>query len=636
MSSPIPLIPGPRGVDEDASRLRVGTLSYTTRGLLVLFAWLLWGDFCFTLMEYVVPSILPLKLQSLQAPNWVIALIITTLPGVLNMTICPWVSFKSDRYRSKWGRRIPFILATLPLLCVSLVAMGWTGEISHLAIRWLPATWGVAPVTLTIVLLGLFMVIFSFFNMFVNSVFWYLFNDVVPAAFLGRFFGLFRMVGTLAGALFNFYIYQYAETHMREIFTGAAILYFVGFGIVCFRVKEGEYPAPPAVPEGDALARFVSGVKAFCAESYTNRFYWYFHLTQTFVAVAGAALIFNVFFYKEMGLNLHQIGIFTAVGSVSVYFILFYTMTTIFANWVWVPVKVPATMFFWLSIGMVITSTFGLTLSGNATLPVFMRLLPPSRYGQFCSATALVRSLGTIVAGILAGAFLDGVKWVFKGSDFAYRFVFVWAFVLSIGTAVFFILLYREWRRLGGDEHFHAPAPWLSEGFEDMSDKNRPVSTHRNLLLLALRLFTAGFVLHLLALPVFLFFFHQHGLTSAFQAFLWIILPLSILMTGIWVMQVRSVRRDILTESSGGVPRLGIPHHGVIMVMAIQGFFVLPLLWLQLGWTLRLDMEKELVWFGVSMLTTLAPNLIVLQLLRLIEGPVTPKAHSRSRAAIAG
>ena len=43
-----------------------------------------------------------------------------------------------------------------------------------------------APATLTILLIGVFMAVFQFFNMFVYSVFWYLFNDVFPAEFLGR------------------------------------------------------------------------------------------------------------------------------------------------------------------------------------------------------------------------------------------------------------------------------------------------------------------------------------------------------------------------------------------------------------------------------------------------------------------
>jgi hypothetical protein len=47
----------------------VGTLTYTKLGLAVLFAWILWGDFCLQIMEAVVPSILPLKLKSLGASN---------------------------------------------------------------------------------------------------------------------------------------------------------------------------------------------------------------------------------------------------------------------------------------------------------------------------------------------------------------------------------------------------------------------------------------------------------------------------------------------------------------------------------------------------------------------------------------
>ena len=77
----------------------VGTLTYTKLGLVSLFGWLLWGDFCFQVMESLNPAIIPLKLLSLDAPNWAIALIMVTLLGILNRTICPWVSFKSDRQR---------------------------------------------------------------------------------------------------------------------------------------------------------------------------------------------------------------------------------------------------------------------------------------------------------------------------------------------------------------------------------------------------------------------------------------------------------------------------------------------------------------------------------------------------------
>ncbi|MFA5203205.1 MAG: hypothetical protein WC708_02275 [Lentisphaeria bacterium] len=67
----------------------VGTLTYTKSKLAVLFCWLLWGDFCYMLMETVVPSILPLKFRALGASNVAIGVILTTLPMVINTVASP-------------------------------------------------------------------------------------------------------------------------------------------------------------------------------------------------------------------------------------------------------------------------------------------------------------------------------------------------------------------------------------------------------------------------------------------------------------------------------------------------------------------------------------------------------------------
>jgi hypothetical protein len=59
------------------TKYHCGTLIYTKAGLAIIFAWLLWGDFCLTLMEAVVPSVLPLKLKSLGCSNWMMGLILS-------------------------------------------------------------------------------------------------------------------------------------------------------------------------------------------------------------------------------------------------------------------------------------------------------------------------------------------------------------------------------------------------------------------------------------------------------------------------------------------------------------------------------------------------------------------------------
>ena len=109
---------------------RCGTLTYTKVALTAVFAALLWGDFCYVLMDSMVPSILPLKLKALGCSNTLIGIIMTTAPSLLGIGMVPYISVKSDRYRSRWGRRIPFIAWTLPFLCSSLVLLAYSEKLS--------------------------------------------------------------------------------------------------------------------------------------------------------------------------------------------------------------------------------------------------------------------------------------------------------------------------------------------------------------------------------------------------------------------------------------------------------------------------------------------------------------------------
>lgn len=151
---------------------RVGTLSYTKPKLAVLLFWLLWGDFCYVLMETVTPSIMPLQFKALGASNVTMSLVLSTIPWTMGMILNPVISFKSDRFRSRWGRRIPFIAFSLPFLVLCLVGLGF----GHQAGAWIHAwagRWlgGFSANTVALFILAGFFVAFSFFNVFVNSVF---------------------------------------------------------------------------------------------------------------------------------------------------------------------------------------------------------------------------------------------------------------------------------------------------------------------------------------------------------------------------------------------------------------------------------------------------------------------------------
>src|SRR6478609_3699764 len=95
--------------DEPRSQRRwhTGTLTYTSGALVALFFWLLWGDFALNLKERAGPPTLQLLLIKFHASDKQLALFGTVLPQVMALLITPIVSYKSDRHRGRFGRRIP-------------------------------------------------------------------------------------------------------------------------------------------------------------------------------------------------------------------------------------------------------------------------------------------------------------------------------------------------------------------------------------------------------------------------------------------------------------------------------------------------------------------------------------------------
>jgi MFS family permease len=451
----------------------VGTLTYTKAALFSLFAWLLWGDFCFVLMEAAAPAVLQVNLNEMGAPNWVLGLALSTIPGILNMTVCPVSSFWSDRFRSRWGRRIPFLfLATIPL-SLFLVLLGFSRQIGALLHGALNGGFSQIAVIIAVVLVLVFC--FQIFHMVVASVYYYLFNDVVPAEVLARFMSIFRIVGVLSGAVFNWFFLKYAVSHMTEVFLLAAGLYATAFLLMCWKVKEGEYPPPPVHPDGGT--GLVSGIKTFFTESFSIRFYWLFFLANTCYALTSVAAGFTLLQARSIGVDLDFFGKTAAVTAI-VSAVLMYPAGIISDRLhplrvlMWASIALLAIQPLWLvflfydfspavSQGLFIAITAvsapAIALYLAAELPMYMRILPKSRYGQFSSANAMVRSFAIIIGGLLIGFALDWLAGFFSTKDYCYRFIPIWYFVF-IGASLYFLRrLYTEWLKLGGSTSYHPP-----------------------------------------------------------------------------------------------------------------------------------------------------------------------------------
>ncbi|MDF3059320.1 MAG: transporter [Rariglobus sp.] len=588
------LLVEPAPMPKAAKTWHCGTLTYTKAGVITLFVFLLFGSFSFNLMMTVVPSILPLKLKSLGASDVLIGTLLTSVFPLFGLAISPYLSFKSDYLRTRWGRRKPFFFFTLPFVTLSILLLAFSEDIARLMQRS-GLLESLSPATAAIAVMSVCIVAFQFSDVVIASVYNYIFNDTVPVVLTGRFFGLMQMVGASIGFLYNFFIFKYAESHMKEIFVATALVYFVGIGLLCVFVKEGEYP--PVNEKEKVNTRGFSGFKTFFRESFSHKFYWTKFAYSMSPALSAALWPFAIFYYKEMGLSLDYVGKAGAVtavaGMVAAYFASVYidrwhplriiAYSGVFAatlsvgNWIWLFVTLPPMAFFWLNmLGGGLIGVFHGALCSVAAVPFDMRLQPKSRYGQFCSAQSIVTNVCKMIAGFAAGCFFEFIKnWFFPGSDYAYRFNFVWSAAASIAMGFVVCSLYRQWHQLGGDRAFNPPAPWTEKGYEEV-DRPVFVGTQVRWLNHALGM-TNVMMFSTLAFMIWVAYWLWHiDWTTAFQVYLFALIPVSVLLYLWWVKVERAIKADVVRCAAGEPVKDGIPHHGIFFVKAIVLLLGMP------------------------------------------------------------
>ena len=452
---------------------QTGTLTYTVAGLVTLFFWLLWGDFCFVIMEKVWASIIPLKIKELQAPNWVIGAIMVSLPQILNLLLNPLISTASDRHRSPWGRRRPFMLIASPFIGILLCVMGFFPEIG----RWVydvglgrATGWSLGAITVGVI--GVVIALFRIAELFISTLFYYFFNDVVPREVIARFLALARVVGLAGGAFYEFFVFQHALTHMRVIFVVAGLLYCIGFVMMCLRVKEGEYPPPSSRPVGAGpLAR----IRVYVKECLHQKLFVLLYLHTMVWTLASACAAFLVFMYLSLGLTLAQVGILAGITSVATGVLAypagmladrFHPMRVMVwlklgmviwmpLNFVWLFTHFAPSVNFKILLGLNVISVIFWQIYAATLMPLYMRLFPREQFGQFCSFLAICTALVGAASGIIAGLYIDRMRRLYPdviyGQDYCYRLIPGWQlFFASLGL-VLLAMVYREWLKRGGE-----------------------------------------------------------------------------------------------------------------------------------------------------------------------------------------
>jgi hypothetical protein len=228
-----------------------------------------------------------------------------------------------------------------------------------------------------------------------------------------------------------------------------------------------------------------------------------------------------------------------------------------------------------------------------------MRIFPQSRFGQFCSAQSLLGSIFRICFGILAGLFIDLVRYLCHGSDFAYRFIHVWIIVFSGISAFFLVKLYLEWYRLGGDKHFHPPAPWSPKGVEEMPVVPI-VGPQTKWLNIAFRILDGVVGLSVLSIPVLMIWMYSKQQLFAVKWYGLAVLPLSLLGWICWVALKKRIRRDMAAASAASPLLNGIPHHGMLIVLSTKFLFAVGIWVFQVLAAIFLNMERGAIVFGIA------------------------------------
>lgn len=418
---------------------RVGTLSYTVAGLAGLILWLLWGDFAWWLRERSAMPMVQLLLKQLRASDFITGIFLIMIPSLTMILIGPAVSTWSDRHRSRWGRRIPFLLATTPVVTTGMVGLGLSAELGG----WLNWAIGGDASTLracVLVMVGVSWTIFEIGALTANSVFHALINDVVPREMIGRFFGVFRVVSLGTGILFNAKIIGHADTHLREIFIGIGLVYAVGIGVMCLRVKEGTYPPPEPYAGGRGHPAWQA-MRTYVCECFAPGYYLW---GIAFFALGNLAFIpVNTFMLsaaKDYGMSTETYG---------QYFVAIFSCAMVLAY----PLGWMADRFHPLRVGSASVAAYAAAallsfalihdarsfgwallahgvLSGcffTGTAGVCQVVFPKLKFAQFAAAAWMTNSLCQIVLGPVLGAYLD-----LLGND--YRYTFLTGALLCLAT----------------------------------------------------------------------------------------------------------------------------------------------------------------------------------------------------------
>jgi maltose/moltooligosaccharide transporter len=254
---------------------------------------------------------------------------------------------------------------------------------------------------------------------------------------------------------------------MSWVHGGAALLYLVVFGLMCLKVKEGQYPPVTDVTEHTSV---WEQIKIYMKECFSHPIYVFIFLgTGLFGISTLVTLGADVFAIKAMGVSMKGLGLLTLVASGMATLIMypcgwlsdkFHPLRVTLASVILVAVVNFLSCFFMVGpVTYWVFTIIAVLLNGvyfAAGIPMLMALLPKSRFGQFCSANGTFKSAVLVVFGLFTGGFLD---WLTNNGKLVdnYRYGFLCVGVCFVLYAITLVYVMKYWKQSGGMHGYIAP-----------------------------------------------------------------------------------------------------------------------------------------------------------------------------------
>jgi len=416
---------------------RCGTLTYTQNQLVTLFFWLCWNDFTIMMMENV--NAFSGFLQRDHHASYSQIAIFGTIGGIMNMWINPVFSVWSDRTRTRWGRRRPFIFSAAPPLALCILGIPYMPNIAHWLQR-VPAAvsfFSFVHMDSAAFMIGVCSVLLAIFNAMVLAIFSYLYWDVVPQEVLGRWTAMTRMVGAAGSFLWNFFFLGLADHHMKSLCVGMSLTCLVIYMISTWKVKEGEYPPVDKHKKGGWLAP----LRAYIVECYSDPFYLWIFGSFLIAGIANASNDYKNYYLKnDLHSDYNTYGKIQAIPQL-VPLIIGYFLGTIADKLHPVRVIAPTYVFWglvcvgsyffihdktsflvWTCLTQV--AIFANSVTYGALLP---QIYPRAKFGQFCSANQLLATIAGIFIPIPVAMLFDHIH----NNRFGYMFSAIFLFAAA-------------------------------------------------------------------------------------------------------------------------------------------------------------------------------------------------------------